>query len=119
MHNQSDYKSNVRSEYYEAIMQLRPNNEELIKFVLSKIKERKNVFISKSIKLKAGVDIYLSDQRFARALGKKLKRSFKGKLILSRKLHTRDRQSSKDIYRVTVCFRLSEEKQPIEINLED
>ncbi len=115
----SDYDPDKHHGYFQAIIQLRPRDEKLYKFVLDRISERKNVFIAKEINLKTGVDIYLSDQRFARALGQKLKRSFKGKLILSRKLHTRDKMSSKDIYRVTVCFRLNEEKQDSEVNFFD
>ncbi|MBI2671456.1 hypothetical protein HYX16_00820 [Candidatus Woesearchaeota archaeon] len=94
------------SSYYEAILQLRPDNDKVRQFVVDRLKERKNIFVSKTVELKTGVDLYLSDQRFARALGKKLKRSFKGKLIMSRSLYGRNKQTSKDIYRVTVCFRL-------------
>jgi|SRR3989344_1100284 len=108
MHKESH--SDKHKDYFQAIIQLRPNDEKLLNFVLSQVKERKYVFISKEVKLKTGIDLYISDQKFARALGKKLKKSFKGKLILSRQLHTRDRMSSKDIYRVTVCFRLDENK---------
>ena len=98
MHSQS---------YFEAILQLRPFDEKIMQFILNRVEERKkNVFISKIVNLKTGVDIYLSDNSFTLGLGKKLKKVFKGKLILSRKLHTRDRQTSKDLYRVTVCFRL-------------
>lgn len=100
--------------YYEAIIQLRPFDEKLYNFVLERIKERENAFISKEVEIKTGVDIYVSDQRFARALGKKLKNTFKGKLILSRTLHTRNRQTSREVYRVTVCFRLDEPKQESE-----
>ena len=108
MHKQSH--SDKHKDYFQAIMQLRPNDEKLLNFVLAQIEERKNVNIAKKVVLKTGIDLYISDQKFARSLGKKLKKSFKGKLILSRQLHTRDRMSSKDIYRVTVCFRLNEDK---------
>lgn len=103
-----DSHSDKHKDYYEAILQLRPYNVKLIQFVLNKVKERKNVFITKEIQLKTGIDLYLTDQRFARALGKRLKKSFKGKLILSRKLHSRNKMTSKNIYRVTVCFRLDD-----------
>ena len=108
MPRDSSYKENRHSNYYEAILQLRPYNEKVVDFILKKISERKNVYIAKEVSLKTGIDLYLTDQRFARALGRRLKRNFKGKLILSRKLHTRDRQTSRNIYRVTVCFRLEE-----------
>ena len=97
--------------YYEAILQLRPYNEDVVKFVLVQIKERKNVFIAKEVKLKTGIDLYISDQRFTQALGKKLKKRFKGKLIKSKKIHTVNRLTSKIVYRVTVCFRLDERKE--------
>ena len=117
MHKESH--SDKHKDYFQAILQLRPNDEKLLNFVLAMIKERKNVKIAKKVVLKTGIDLYLSDQRFARALGQKLKKSFKGKLILSRQLHSRDRMSSKDIYRVTVCFRLNEEKRDPEVNFSD
>ncbi len=119
--NSEEYKENRHANYYEAIIQLRPFDEKLIAFIVKKIKERENVYIVKEVilKKKAGIDLYLSDQRFARALGKQLKRHFKGKLISSRKLHSRNRLTSKDIYRVTVCFRLDEERKDSEDNFQD
>lgn len=117
MHKESH--SDKHKDYFQAILQLRPKDAKVYEFVIDRIKERNNVSISKEVNLKTGVDIYINDQRFTRALGKKLKRSFKGKLVSSRKLHTRDRLSSKDIYRVTVCFRLNEEKQKSEVNFSD
>ncbi|MEK6936895.1 MAG: NMD3-related protein [Nanoarchaeota archaeon] len=110
------YKENRHSNYFEAILQLRPCNEKLMDFVLKRIKERENVNIVKEVLLKTGIDLYLTDQRFTRALGKQLKRQFKGELILSRKLHTRNRMTSKNIYRVTVCFKLNEERKDPEYN---
>ena len=70
--------------YYEAIIQLRPFDEEVLNFINKQISERKDVFISKIEKLKTGVDLYLSSQRFAIALGKKLKKRILTHLKLSR-----------------------------------
>ena len=98
----------MHKDYYEAIIQLRPYKKEVLDFVRNKIAKRKNVFISKETELKTGIDLYISSQKFARALGKKLKKSFKGELKTTRKLFSRNRQTSKDIYRVTVCFRLKQ-----------
>lgn len=93
--------------YFEAIIQLRPYNTEVLNFVKKKIEKRENVEISKEVKLKTGIDLYLTSQRFARALGKKLKKTFKGKLVLTRKLHTISKKTGKPLYRVTVLFRLA------------
>lgn len=99
-------KNCVHSGYYQAVIQLRPASKKLVDFVLSAINKRRDVWVSKTVRLNTGVDIYVSDQRFARALGSKLKKSFRnGVLKMSRSLYGVDRMTSKNIYRVTVCFR--------------
>jgi len=94
--------------YFEAIIQIRPKKKEVLDFVVEKIKERKNVFVSKTVELKTGIDFYVSDQRFARALSKQLKKRFNGEVKLTRKLHTVSKKNGKRLYRVTVLFRLKE-----------
>lgn len=92
-------------EYFQAIIQLRPYDQGLLDFVERRI-EKSDAWISKRIRLKTGVDLYLSSNKVARQIGKVLKKVFKGELKESRKLYSRDKQTSKNIYRVTVCFRL-------------
>jgi len=92
--------------YFEAIIQLRNPNDEMRRFIINQVRKRKNAFIAKTLELKTGVDYYISDQRFARALGNRMKKSFNGELKTSRKLHTRNNQTSRNVYRVTVCFRM-------------
>lgn len=101
---QKPVKSHHR-DYFEAIIQLRNPSKELIDFVLKQVEKREDVFISKIIKYKYGYDYYISSQRFARALGRKMSKNFKGELKSTRKIYTMDRQTSKDVYRVTVLFR--------------
>ena len=97
----------LRSDYFEAIVQLRPFNDEVFRFIQNQIKKRNDVEITRVEKLKTGIDIYITSQRYARSLGKKLKDTFnKGELKISYKLHTRDRQTSKEKFRATVLFRL-------------
>lgn len=107
-------KKHYRPEYFEAIIQLRPPTEEIFKFILNQIKKRSDVFISKIEEFKFGVNIYISSQKFARSLAKKLKDNFKGEMKMTASLHSRDRQSSKERYRITVLFRpeLTEEESP-------
>ena len=95
-----------KSGYYQSILQLRPCKEEVINFVINQIKKN-NIQIGKKVELKEGLDLYLSSNKFTLALGKKLKKSFKGSLKISKKLFTRDRLTSKKVYRITVCFRLT------------
>lgn len=106
MHKQSHSR---HSNYYEAILQLRPADGDILSFVDEFLSNRKDCKISQVKELKTGVDLYLTSQRAARALGTKLKRRFKkGKLVTSRALHHQDRQTSKIVYRVTILFRLEQ-----------
>ena len=98
--------TNMRN--FQGKLQLRPFKEEIYKFVLKQVKHRSDCFITKEVQQKSGLDIYLTSNHFLMALGKRLKKSFKGTIKLSRTLHTRDKQTSKPLYRVTVCFRLED-----------
>tara|TARA_Y100000310_G_scaffold167610_2_gene167547 strand:+ start:32398 stop:32715 length:318 start_codon:yes stop_codon:yes gene_type:complete len=96
------------SNYFEATIQLRPKSPVLLEFVVNEVEKRKDVFISEVKTCKTGFDVLISSQRFARSLGKKMKDRFKGELKVTKTLFSRDRQSSKTLYRATVLFRLEE-----------
>jgi nonsense-mediated mRNA decay protein 3 len=99
------------SNYFEAIIQLRPYDEEIFNFLKKRIRKRDGVFITKVIQLKTGIDIYISSQRYARRLGQDMKKAFKGELKITRKLHTQSRETSKLLYRATVLFRLKPKEE--------
>ncbi|MBU1030271.1 MAG: NMD3-related protein [Nanoarchaeota archaeon] len=96
--------SRQKSSYFEAVLQLRSKNQEIINYVDEQIM-KKEVFIMKTEELKNGVDIYLSSKKFAMSLGKKLKKIFNGELQITKKLHTFDKQKSKHVHRYSVCFK--------------
>ena len=105
---------NKHEKYYEAIIQLRNPSEELINFINNQLRKNPDAFISTIMPHKDGFDIHISCQRFARNLGNKMKKAFKdGELKLPKKIVTRNRQTSKDLYRATVFFKLPppEEKE--------
>jgi NMD protein affecting ribosome stability and mRNA decay len=95
---------NPNPRYFEGILQLRNPNDEVIGFMLSLIEARPGVSIAKEVRVKNGVDVYLSSQRFLQSLGRKLMQRFGGTLKSSRRIHTRNRQNSRDVYRVTVLY---------------
>jgi len=99
---------NLPREYYESKLQIRPYNQEVIDYVKKRVKERNDVSIAKETKLKTGIDIHLTSNKFALILGKKLKKAFKGEVKTSKKLFSVSRMTSKKLYRITVCFRLKE-----------
>ena len=94
------------AKYFEGILQIREAPDEVYDFAHKVMDEMKNkVFVSKTVDFKQGRDYYLSSNQFTMSLGRKLKKRFKGKLVLSRKLHGVHRQSSKLLYRVTALYR--------------
>lgn len=95
----------TKDQYFEAKIQLRPFRQDIYDFILDEVKKRGKVFISKIDELKTGIDIFISDQRFARRLGKMMKDKFGGELKITRTLFTQDKLTSKLIYRGTVLFR--------------
>jgi len=91
-----------QSEYYETILQLRGENA--IKEALKIIGQRQ-YRISKYEEKEEGLDLYMVSYREAEKLVKELKQKINGIIKKTFKLHTRDKQTSKDIYRSTILFR--------------
>ena len=88
--------------YYQAILQLRDCNKQIIDFAKTQIL-KSNIGMSKSTKLKSGFDFYLEDSQFTRGLGKKLQQSFGGILNVTASLW--GEKKGKLLYRVTVLYR--------------
>ncbi len=91
--------------YFESILQLRNPKKDIQDFIEDYIKSSDKVFLSKRKKVKNGLDYYLSSNSFAVRLGRILKEKFGGELKVSEKLFSKDRQTSKELYRVNVLFR--------------
>jgi len=90
-------------------MQVRNKSNSSFEAVLDEIlakTDASNYFISKVVRLKDGIDLYMSSNRFILALGKTLSSKYGAELKTSRKLFSRDRQSGKQLWRVTVLIRL-------------
>ncbi|MBU1203618.1 MAG: 60S ribosomal export protein NMD3 [Nanoarchaeota archaeon] len=93
-------------DYYEAVLQVRPGKKEVLDYIQKQINNKPGMFIAKVIELKTGVDLYFPDRKFTAQLAKKLKKVFKAKITVSRKLFTQDRLTSKMVYRMTYCVRI-------------
>ena len=98
--------------YFESILQLRNpygDVDDMLHFAVEavKAKSQEGVFISKRKKVTNGVDIYLSSNKFAVELGREFFRTFGGEFVVSRKLFSQHRQTSKVLYRITVLFRMA------------
>ena len=93
--------------YFQGILQLRNCSKEVINFVKEETEKvnRPDIYISRIEKSKNGVDLYFTSNKFLRKIGKILKEKFGGDLKESEKLFSRNNQTGKNIYRLTVLFR--------------
>ena len=90
------------SEYYEAILQLREVEDELIDFVDNEI-DKKDIFVAKIKKVTNGYDYYLGNANLTKNLGKTLQEKYGGEFVVTATLFTR--KEGKPVYRLTVLFR--------------
>jgi len=92
-------------DYFEGVLQLRDLTNELLDWVYKRVKKDQRAVITKEKKVRGGVDLYLSSQRYLQSLGKKLNETFPGILKITATLHTKAK-TGEDLYRVTVLFKL-------------
>ena len=93
--------------YFQGVLQLRNIDPKIMKYVLNDLdkKRKEGVFIQKMVDVKNGADIYLTSQKYLQVLGSKLKKRFGGEVKITRKLFTRNKQTGKNVYRLTVLFK--------------
>lgn len=91
-------------DYFEGVLQLRNITPELEAFVHNSL-SREHVRIAKAIPQPLGIDLYVSSNKFILKLAKKLKETFSGELKISSRLFTKNRQTSKNVYRMSVFFK--------------
>lgn len=114
--------SRFMSNYYEATLQVRAMNrylteeerEELDNFVreelVKRLKKDRMAFISKFIPQKEGLDYQLGSVGAARNIAQRIKERYGGKITETATLVGVDRDSGKELYRVTVSVRIPEYK---------
>src|SRR3989344_5832341 len=91
-------------QYFQAKIQIRPYDQEVINYLLREIDQRDDILIAKEERHKTGIDYYVTSNTAAKAVGQKLKKRFKGELKVTRKLFGVNRLTSKMLWRVTVLF---------------
>jgi len=101
--------SRHKSGYFEGILQLRNADNEVVEYAISEAEKQKQrgIFIAKKIKVRNGFDIYLTKKGYIYELARKILNKFGGEVKVSRKLFSRDKLRSRDIYRINVLFRQS------------
>lgn len=90
--------------YFEGTVQLRNVSSKVISFA-RRFVEKHDAYIAKEVHHKNGVDLLVSSQKVMQKLGKELQFVFGGQLTITRKLFSKNKVTSKNIYRLTVLFR--------------
>lgn len=98
------------SKYYEAVLQVRIQNNEDIKnkskvydFIIDDITKKKELY-NKFVELKNGFDFHMQNKRYTYRLVNNLKKKFGGYVQSSRKLLTINTENSKEVYRVNFLY---------------
>jgi len=96
------------SHYFEGIIQLRNSNDEVKRFVYNQITKlnKSGVYLTSVIEAKEGTDFYVTDQKAIQQIGHDAAAKFGGFVKITSKLVTKDKNSGKDLYRVTVLIRM-------------
>lgn len=95
----------LRKEYFEAILQLRCRKE-AEGYAVSDIRQSRMLTeVKPAGKGGKGLDFYLKSTDYALNLARRLRKRYPGTVTISRKLHGRDRATSRNLYRTTVLFR--------------
>lgn len=104
--------SKAGSQYFEGTLQIREATSELLDFVRRDIAKhaKDGVHVTKESGKGKNIDFRLTSAKYMRALGKKLKQKFNGELTETSKLFSRNKQTSKDIHRISVLFKMRKYK---------
>jgi len=98
--------------YFEAILQVRSSNYDILEKSVELLRQRvenlrhRGLFINKVKKFEDGYDLYMTNRKLCQSLGREIYEKYGGVYKASPHLHTKDRQKSKNVYRVNVLVRL-------------
>lgn len=112
-------KHTSNPQYFEGILQLRNPSQECIDFIVRQVDKTDKIHIAKVVEHKNGIDVYLSKNSFLASLAKKIQKTYGGIVKTSATLHSRSRETSKDLYRVTAYIELPQYKIGDYVQFED
>ena len=119
-----DRCSKQGTKYFEAVLQIRPANREVISFIMNELKKQqsKGVWITKEedegvgkramlpdevvAEKSTGKNIYITNQTYAKVLARKIKDQFGAQVAFHEKLFSQNSQTSKELFRLAVLISL-------------
>jgi len=90
------------TQYYEGTLQLRNETEEHERALKKHFSRYPDLAINKTMDVPTGHDYHITDKQRMRQIAHKLHKHFGGVLKENARLITRDNQTSKDVYRLTI-----------------
>ncbi len=107
-----DKCSRQGTDYFEAVLQVRSSDTKIlekgVELLIQKVGalKHKGVFINKVKRTKRGFNLFITDKKHALRLGQWLYEELGGVFKTSPKLYSKDRQTSKKVYRLNILVRL-------------
>ncbi|HIH54704.1 hypothetical protein J4399_02830 [Candidatus Woesearchaeota archaeon] len=99
-------------QFFDSILQLRNCNDEILNFTRNEVKKhnKKGVFINKEVQLDKysikDIDLYLTNQSYAKTLADKIKKNFGGIIKKNAQHFSLNKQTTKVLYRLNILLTL-------------
>lgn len=100
------------TQFFDSIIQLRNCNEEILRFARNEVNKqnKKGIFINKEVPIEKysikDIDLYLTNQTYAKTLAEKIKKNFGGIIKKNAKHFSLNWQTTKTIYRLNILLLL-------------
>ena len=100
------------TQFFDSILQLRNSSDEVLEFARNDVKRhhKKGIFINKEVPVEKystkDIDLYLTNQSYAKTLAEKIKKHFGGTIRKTAKHFSANLQTSKVLYRLSILLTL-------------
>ncbi len=92
------------SKYFEGILQVLTHDEQILRCV-EKLLEKEKIPVNQKKMTRNGFEYYVIDKTKIKRIGNKLVELFGGFIKESASMHTKDRQTSKEVYRLNISYK--------------
>lgn len=105
------------TQFFDSILQLRNCTEEVLAFTRNEVKKqhKKGIFITKEVPVEKysirDIDIFLTNQSYAKTLAEKIKKNFGGTIKKNAKHFSLNWQTTKTLYRLNILLQLPNYKK--------
>ena len=96
------------SQYFEGILQVKNIDNGIVDYIHNEVEKqrKKGIFITKEKITKNRADFQITDQTYMKSLANKLQRVFGGTISLNPTLFSKNKQSGKELFRLTLLLNL-------------